>query len=182
MTAPSSEGAPSPGRPDTFEPDAEGDATRSVPLASRRDTAGDVRRQMAGREYEAPNQIVVLDGEAFAGMVPLKRVLDADPGAAMEDLMTADPPVFMPGASHEAVGHSMVSGGYSDAIVADAQGRFVGVVPGHLLLRGLLAAHDEDLARLGGYLAGTRRARHAAEEPIKERLWHRLPWLIVGLA
>jgi magnesium transporter len=50
------------------------------------------------------------------------------------------------------------------------------------MLAVLLAAHDEDLARLGGYLAGTRRAREAAEEPVLRRLWHRLPWLLVGLA
>lgn len=45
-----------------------------------------------------------------------------------------------------------------------------------------MAAHDEDLARLGGYLASTRRARDAAEESVTRRLWHRLPWLLVGLA
>jgi magnesium transporter len=46
----------------------------------------------------------------------------------------------------------------------------------------LLVEHDEDLARLGGYRSSARRARSAAEEPLVRRLWHRLPWLIVGLA
>ena len=41
--------------------------------------------------------------------------------------------------------------------------------------------HDEDLARLGGYLAGTAQARLAAEEGVPRRLWHRLPWLLIGL-
>ena len=49
------------------------------------------------------------------------------------------------------------------------------------MLRVLLTEHDEDVARLGGYMASTRRARQAAEEPISRRLWHRLPWLLVGL-
>ena len=39
----------------------------------------------------------------------------------------------------------------------------------------------EDLARLGGFLAGTSQARTAAEEPVARRLWHRLPWLALGL-
>jgi magnesium transporter len=46
----------------------------------------------------------------------------------------------------------------------------------------LLAEHDEDVARLGGYLASTQRARQAAEEGVSRRFWHRLPWLVVGLA
>jgi len=33
---------------------------------------------------------------------------------------------------------------------------------------------------LGGYLAGTAQARRAAEEPLTRRLWHRLPWLLIG--
>ena len=46
----------------------------------------------------------------------------------------------------------------------------------------LLAEHDEDLARLGGYVAGADRARGAASEPVSVRLLHRLPWLLIGLA
>ncbi len=46
----------------------------------------------------------------------------------------------------------------------------------------LLAEHDEDLARLGGYLGSTTTARHATEESVVVRLGHRLPWLILGLA
>ncbi len=53
--------------------------------------------------------------------------------------------------------------------------------PPRRMLRVLLVEHDEDLARLGGYLAKTERARSAAEETILRRLWHRLPWLFVGL-
>jgi magnesium transporter len=45
----------------------------------------------------------------------------------------------------------------------------------------LLTEHDEDLARLGGFLASTASARHALDEPLSARLWHRLPWLALGL-
>ena len=37
--------------------------------------------------------------------------------------------------------------------------------------------HEEDLARLGGFLSGAEVARTAADEPVRRRLWHRLPWL-----
>ena len=45
----------------------------------------------------------------------------------------------------------------------------------------LLSAHERDLARLGGYLTGSAQARGAAEESVGLRLWHRLPWLLLGL-
>jgi magnesium transporter len=35
---------------------------------------------------------------------------------------------------------------------------------------------------LGGFMAGSAAARTAVQEPIARRLWHRLPWLLVGLA
>ncbi|MFZ0835466.1 MAG: magnesium transporter, partial [Mycobacterium sp.] len=41
---------------------------------------------------------------------------------------------------------------------------------------------DEDIAGLGGYLSSTASARLASEEPVLRRLWHRLPWLLVGTA
>jgi magnesium transporter len=66
-------------------------------------------------------------------------------------------------------------------VVADVDGSFQGVVTTARMLPLLLAEHDEDLARIGGYLAGSSRARRAAREPVGRRLWHRLPWLIVGL-
>jgi magnesium transporter len=69
----------------------------------------------------------------------------------------------------------------SSLAVVDADGRFLGLIPPYRMLRVLLEEHEEDLARLGGYLAGTERARGAAEEPVAQRLWHRLPWLLVGL-
>jgi magnesium transporter len=45
----------------------------------------------------------------------------------------------------------------------------------------VLAEHDEDVARLGGLRASTSLARAAAEEPVRRRLWHRFPWLVIGL-
>ena len=46
--------------------------------------------------------------------------------------------------------------------VVDDEGQFVGLVPPQRLLGVLLAEHDEDLARLGGFLATPAAARAAA--------------------
>jgi magnesium transporter len=66
--------------------------------------------------------------------------------------------------------------------VNDEGGRFLGIVLAHRLIPLLVSEHEIDLARLGGFLRGARRARTASEEPVLRRVWHRAPWLLVGLA
>ncbi len=66
--------------------------------------------------------------------------------------------------------------------VVDDDGQFRGVIPPDRLAAILLQEHDEDLARLGGFLTSTERARTASQESVRRRLWHRMPWLAVGLA
>ena len=46
----------------------------------------------------------------------------------------------------------------------------------------LLAEHNEDLARIGGYLKTNAAALEASEEPVPRRFRHRIPWLLLGLA
>ena len=64
----------------------------------------------------------------------------------------------------------------------DGDGRFVGLLPPARAAIVLEREHEEDLARLGGFLARSSQARTAAEESVRRRLWHRLPWLALGLA
>jgi magnesium transporter len=65
--------------------------------------------------------------------------------------------------------------------LVDNAGRFVRTVPPERLIAVLSEEHEEDLARLGGFLARSGAARDAAEESVPRRLWHRLPWLALGL-
>jgi len=74
-----------------------------------------------------------------------------------------------------------VERGESSIAVVDGDVRFAGLIPPNRMLGVRLAEDDEDLVRFGGYLAGTSRARLAAEEPVGRRLWPRLPWLLIGL-
>jgi magnesium transporter len=66
--------------------------------------------------------------------------------------------------------------------VADASGRFLGIVPASALLRVLHHEHVEDIDRLAGILRQTEHAAHALEEPPSRRVRERLPWLLVGFA
>ena len=156
-------------------------STLRVPVAGPLQSAGEVRDALVGEAYDCVDDIVVLDGPALVGIVPIERLLAADADARIEQVMDKDPPVVAPGADREHVARSMVRRDQSSVAVVHADGTFAGLISPHRMISVLLAEHDEDLARLGGYLAGTTRARSAAEEPVRRRLWHRLPWLLIGL-
>ena len=157
----------------------------NVPVCAATDTAGVVRTRLMGATFGSVADVAVCEGQegaqALLGLIPVERLLAAHDDQPAGDLMDADPPVVVPGLGQEKAAWKAVQHGESSLAVVDAQGRFRGLVPPSRLLGVLLREHDEDLARLGGYLASTASARHATEEALGRRLWHRLPWLVVGL-
>jgi magnesium transporter len=156
-------------------------ATLDIPTCAPSEPVGAVREQLPGHAFACAEDVAVLDGGRLVGVVPIERLLAADADAAIADVMDPDPPLVAPNAAQELVAAKMVAHGEAAIGVVDDRGRFLGLVPPHQMLAVLLAEHDEDLARLGGYLASTRRARLAAEERVPRRLLHRLPWLVLGL-
>jgi magnesium transporter len=157
-------------------------ATTRVPKATRDEPVASMRARLVGATFECADDVVVLDGHRLVGLVAIERLLAASESTSIEQLMDPDPPVVAPGSDQEAVAWEMVRRGESSVAVIDSHGSFVGLVPPHRMIGALLAEHDEDLARLGGYLSRASQARQAIEESLLRRLWHRLPWLLVGLA
>jgi magnesium transporter len=158
-------------------------ATARVPIAAEDSLTGAVRAALVGGAFDCAEDLVVLRSDStVAGLVPIERLLRADAATPVAALWDPDPPAVGPHDDEQVVAEQMVSRGESSLLVVDADDRFVGLIPPYRMLAVLLAAHEEDLARLGGYLASTRRARSAAEESVSRRLWHRLPWLLLGLA
>jgi magnesium transporter len=156
-------------------------ATGSVPVARRDQSIGEVRAQLAGHKFLCAEDVVVLEAGRLVGLISIETLLAANPNAGIEDAMDTDPPMVAPDTDQERAARDMVERHECSLAVVDADGQFVGLIPPYRMLRVLLKEHHEDLARLGGYLAGSVRARGAAEEPVRQRLWHRLPWLLVGL-
>jgi magnesium transporter len=126
--------------------------------------------------------VAALDGERFVGLVPLERLLGAAPDTALGALVDADPASVLPDADQEAVAWAAAHRNVRAVAVVDGDGHLLGVVPAERLIAVLEHEHEEDLARLGGFLAKTGAARTASEEAVARRLWHRLPWLALGLA
>jgi len=152
-----------------------------VPVAGPSGRAGEVRRQLEGGEFESAHAVAVVDAGVLVGVVRLERLLAAPADTPLADLVDGPPAVIAPGADQERAARTMVESGGGSLAVVDESGRFRGLIPPERILAVVAAEHDVDLARLGGYLAGAARARGAAQESVGRRLWHRLPWLLLGL-
>jgi magnesium transporter len=161
--------------------EARDQCTDRVPVVSQRQTVAEVREQMVGRSFDFVDEVVVLDHGRLVGLISLSRLVEARDDVLMNDLMDPDPVVLQSDGSEEAAAWEMVRRQQRNLAIVEPDGTFVGLVPAPKLIGRLLAEHDEDAARLGGYLASTGRARLAAEERVSRRLLHRLPWLLVGL-
>ena len=153
-----------------------------MPTADPATPAGELLAGMSGIRFESAAHVAVCRDDLLLGLARIEDVLAADPTTPLADLMDPDPPVIEVGADEELAAWKAVRHGESALAVVDDQGRFAGLIPPRRMVEVLLAEHDEDLARLGGYLASTSTARHATEEPLLPRLGHRLPWLLLGLA
>jgi magnesium transporter len=156
-------------------------ATAQVPTAKPGQSAGEVRDAIIGAHFESAVDVAVLEGEELVGILSIEALLATDPATRIDAVMDADPPVVAPGVDQEHAAWVMCRRAEASLAVVDCDGRFAGLIPPDRMLAVLLAEHDEDLARMGGYLAGSRRARGAAEESVSRRLYHRLPWLLLGL-
>jgi magnesium transporter len=164
-----------------FETAAEHVSTR-VPIVARGDRVGQIRQALAGQRFDTAAEIAVVEDGKLLGLVGMEDLLAASDDLLPTELMDADPPVVAPGLDQEQVAWKAVQHGESCLAVVDASGSFLGLIPPRRLLSVLLWEHDEDIAHLGGFLRGTSEARSASEEPVARRLWHRLPWLLLGLA
>jgi magnesium transporter len=152
-----------------------------VPVADPATDAGTVRDGLAGRRFESAAHVAACRDGRLVGLARIEDVLAADEGTPLADVMDPDPPVIAHGVDEEVAAWKAVRHGESALAVVDGQGRLLGIIPPRRIVEVLLAEHDEDLARLGGYLASSSSARHATEEPLVPRLGHRLPWLLLGL-
>ena len=117
----------------------------------------------------------------MVGVVAIERLLSAPADADVEMVMDGDPPTVSPDTHQEHVAWAAVQHGEPGLAVVDARGNFRGLISAQSLLAVLLEEHDEDMARIGGFLGSASAARSASTEGVSRRLLHRLPWLLIGL-
>ena len=154
----------------------------AVPRVGPSQSATEVETMLSGGTYDEISVVALVEDQRLRGLVPAEELLRAPAGALVSSL--AQPPRVSVRTTTpiEHAAEHMIRAEAVAIAVTDAAGHFLGLIPNRLVTEALLLEHDEDLARIGGYRSSARSARRAAEEPLGRRLWHRIPWLIVGLA
>jgi magnesium transporter len=152
----------------------------TVPRAGPEATAGEILADLRAGSFESAVDVAVLEERRLLGLVPIERLLAA-PAATRADALLEPAVTVTADADEELAAASVAQAGGRSLAVLDGDGHFLGLVPPEQTLAVLRREHEEDLARLGGFLARTGQARSAAEESVGRRLWHRLPWLALGL-
>ncbi len=157
-------------------------ATRNVPVSTPDERVDDLIVRIRGHRFASAAVTAVCVGDRLVGLLTIERLLAANPRALVGDVMDPDPPTVAAHQAQEEVVWEALHHNEPGVAVLDDRGKWLGLISPHQLLTVLLEEHDEDIARLGGYLSSTASARLASEEPVLRRLWHRLPWLLVGTA
>lgn len=152
-----------------------------VPLARPEQLVSDVLDAMRGVRFDSLAAVAVLTGDVLVGIASMEQMIGAPAATTVADVMDGAPTVVAPDTDQEHAAWQAVQHSDANVAVVDEAGRFRGLIPPRRLLSVLLTEHDEDLARLGGFLASVESARQTSVESVTRRLWHRLPWLIVGL-
>jgi magnesium transporter len=166
---------------ETFETAAEHLATR-VPIASPSSSVAEIRRSLEGQRFDSAVTVAICDEGRLVGLLTVEELCAAAGDASAGEVMDLDPPVVAPGTDQEIAAWQAVRRGENTLAVVDERGRFARLVPPGRLLTVRLWEHEEDIARLGGFLHDTAAARATSEELISRRFFHRLPWLLLGLA
>jgi magnesium transporter len=156
-------------------------ASARVPVAAPSDSVETLITSMRGQHFESAAVTAVCEDGRLVGLATIERLLAAPRSSTVAEVMDPRPPSVAPGTDQEQAAWEAVRHDEPGLAVVDPSGRFVGLIAPQRMLGVLLDEHDEDLARLGGFLGSTAAARTASEERVSRRLWHRLPWLLVGL-
>ena len=156
--------------------------TTNVPIALPSDRAAMVRSAIGRKRFDSVSEIVVCDGAGrLVGLLNIEDLLPAPDDAPISEIMDPSPPVVTSGVDQEHVAWLAIRRGETSLAVVDEGRHFQGLVTPRRIFEVLLWEHDEDTARLGGFLKSSSEAYSISDEPIIRRLGHRLPWLFLGL-
>jgi magnesium transporter len=155
------------------------DLAEKISILAPSTSVSDALKAARGAASRAP-YLAVCEGDRLRGLVRIASFLEVDPRTSVEALM--EPAAAVVEASDSAERAAWLAGhGSTDVVAVADAGRFIGLIPASSLLSLMVREHEVDIARLGGFLRGTSQARTAGEEAVARRVWHRLPWLLLGL-
>jgi len=155
----------------------------AVPVGATDATAGELRRSLAGRRFDAAEVVFVVDDERrLVGAMALTDVLAAGDAVPVGRMMDRQWPSTTPACDREDAASLAIHTGSPALAVIDGDGRLVGALPGRAIMAILRDEHLEDLHHMAGILGRSEAAREALTAPPPRRALYRLPWLLVGMA
>ena len=157
-------------------------ASPRVPITTPDVTVGEARSALIGQDFETVSHVVVQEEGIVVGILRMEALLAAPEQTPIAHLMDRNAPMVAPGVDQEVAAWEAIRHREAALTVVGENGALVGVIPPHRLLAIVMLEHEEDLSRLGGFLRSTSSARETSLEPVRRRFWHRLPWLLIGLA
>lgn len=140
------------------------------------DAINEIRKK--ADEIDTINHVYVVDdNRRLVGIIPLKKLLLAEPYTLLSETMNRDVISVQAGTDQEEVANLARKYDLLSVPVVDAQGRLVGRITYDDIVDVLKEEAEEDLSRVAGVTED--------EEPRETSIFHisriRLPWLIVGL-
>jgi Mg/Co/Ni transporter MgtE len=141
-----------------FETAEEHMVTR-VPMATPEERVGAVRRSLEDRQFETLAAVAVIARGRLVGLIRIEELMAAPGDRLVRETMDPSPPIVGPGVDQEVAAWQAAQRGEPVLAVTGDQGRFRGLIPPERLLAVLLWEHDEDMARLGGFVHDAAAAR-----------------------
>jgi magnesium transporter len=157
---------------------------KTIPTARPKESAGQVRERMAGRQYDDASHIFVLDDDRrLVGVAEIADLIAAEAAKPVGALTSSESvPVVTLSTDREEAASMAIRSGVSALAVSDAEGHFVGAVPARALMSILRDEHLEDLHHMVGILGKSAAAKEALVGPPYRRALYRMPWLLIGMA
>lgn len=150
--------------------------------ASPGETAADVLNKIRRNHFEYHNQVFVMDaGKHPVGYVDLISLLKLPPSARIDEVISPCYPISNTVSLEHAANHA-ISKKINSVPIVNEEGCLIGLLPERAIIETLRKEHIEDIHKIAGIRREVTNASVAITEPPSRSLWHRLPWLLVGLA
>ncbi len=134
-------------------------------------------RSASDEDFETVNYIYVLSEDRhLLGVLTLRRVLRAEPGAIARDIMNPDPITAMATGKAEEVARTLARYGFSAIPLLDDRGRMRGILTADDAQEVLSEADTEDVLKLGAVSGDAESYLSLSVLQLAKR---RLPWLLI---
>lgn len=154
----------------------------SIPMVPPRATAAQTLRYIRrhAKTLKTLAYVYVADADRrLVGVISLKTLLAAPGSSHVNVLMSENPVTVVATDDQEYVAQLALKHQLKAVPVLDREGRLAGVVPSHVILRILQTEYEEDALQAAGMPV---EALQSTEQRVLWQAWHRLPWLLIGMA